>query len=192
MTKQTRNPQETQRKILEAALEEFSANGYHGARIDRIVKAAEVNKRMVYHYFRDKEGLFKALMQSELKKIKEVEESEPKNSLFEISNHWLSNSDKTKDYYRLYLSAEALITNGEITLDEEHQDSFSKSFEVYSNLLKDHHVNPRYFLLAMVSITSMPVVLPQMAKYITGEQSDSREFHEEYAKVLSFLLENKS
>ena len=191
MTKQTRNPQETQRKILVAALEEFSANGFHGARIDRIVKNAGVNKRMVYHYFNDKEGLFKALMQSELKKIKEVEDDEPTDSLFEISNHWLSNSDKTKDYFRLYLSAETLINNGEITVDEEHQDTFSAAFETYKELLKGHDVDPRYFLLAMVSITSMPVVLPQMAKYVTGGQSGSKEFQEEYKKVLSFLLENK-
>lgn len=186
--KPTRNPQETQRKIMQAALEEFSNNGFHGARIDRVVKAADVNKRMVYHYFGDKEGLFKALMQTELKKIKEVEKSAPTDSLIRILNHWLENNEKTKNYYKLYLSAEALIKSGEIELDEEHSDSFSLSTRVYSELLKDTDIDPRYFLLAMTSLTSLPLILPNMVNYITGEENTTPEFAIEYAKVLKFLL----
>lgn len=188
MKKQTRNPQETQKKILAAALEEFAAMGFHGARVDKIVKSAEVNKRMVYHYFGDKEGLFKAVMQSELMKIKEVERTEPTGSLFEISKHWLENIAQTKDYYRLYLSAEALINNGDIDLDEEHQDTFTYSLEIYSKLLEGRDVDPRYFLLAMMSINSMPIIFPQTVKFLTGENSDTQRFQDEYIKVFKLLL----
>lgn len=52
----------TRRKILDAAVEEFSAMGFAGARIDRISEVAGSNKRMIYVYFGNKEGLFSAVL----------------------------------------------------------------------------------------------------------------------------------
>lgn len=52
----------TRRRLLEAALAEFSARGVAGARVDRIAQAASANKAQIYHYFESKEGLFRALM----------------------------------------------------------------------------------------------------------------------------------
>ena len=190
MKKSTRNPQETQRKILTAALKEFSENGFHGARIDRIVKMAEVNKRMIYHYFKDKEGLFRALIEIELDKIKKIEDSQPIDSLYDQVTHWLTNMDKTKDYYRLSLSASSLINSKEITLNNEHENNFTNSIKVYKELLKNTKINPEYFLLAMIGITALPVILPAMTNYITGETHDSKKFKEEYSKVLKYLLKN--
>jgi len=53
----------TRKKILTAAVEEFSTWGFAGARIDRIADAAGVNKRMIYVYHGDKEGLFGDVLQ---------------------------------------------------------------------------------------------------------------------------------
>jgi AcrR family transcriptional regulator len=44
--------------ILAAALREFAANGYSGARIERIAAAAGVNDRLIYYYFGSKEALY--------------------------------------------------------------------------------------------------------------------------------------
>ncbi|MEY9842729.1 TetR/AcrR family transcriptional regulator [Streptacidiphilus sp. EB103A] len=52
----------TRRRILDAAVEEFSAMGFAGARIDRISEVAGSNKRMIYVYFANKEGLFSAVL----------------------------------------------------------------------------------------------------------------------------------
>jgi len=43
--------------LLAAALRLISARGYDGVAVDDIVREAGVNKRMVYHYFGNKEGL---------------------------------------------------------------------------------------------------------------------------------------
>lgn len=56
----------TKGRILCAAVAEFSAVGLAGARVDRIAEAAATNKRMIYVYFGDKEGLFTAALQSAL------------------------------------------------------------------------------------------------------------------------------
>jgi len=41
-----------------SAIRAFSARGFYGARIEDIVAGADVNVRMIYHYFGSKEGLY--------------------------------------------------------------------------------------------------------------------------------------
>jgi AcrR family transcriptional regulator len=60
-----RDPERTRRAIVEAALEEYSRHGPAGARVDRIAAAAGVNKRMIYHYFGSKEGLWTGLLDAQ-------------------------------------------------------------------------------------------------------------------------------
>ncbi|MEU6347081.1 TetR family transcriptional regulator [Streptomyces sp. NPDC046977] len=57
-----RDSQATQRRLLDAAAEEFSAYGIAGARVDRIAAAARSNKAQIYHYFGSKDQLFDAVM----------------------------------------------------------------------------------------------------------------------------------
>ena len=52
----------TKQRILEAAEAEFSEKGLFGARIDSIAASAGVNKRMIYEYFLNKEGLYKTIL----------------------------------------------------------------------------------------------------------------------------------
>lgn len=54
----------TKQKILQAARVEFASNGLGGGRVDRIAKLSGANKRMLYHYFENKEGLYKAVIES--------------------------------------------------------------------------------------------------------------------------------
>ncbi|MFD8073414.1 TetR family transcriptional regulator [Streptomyces sp. NBC_00510] len=53
-----RNADETRRKILEAATEEFAQYGIAGARVERITKNAGVNNALLYRYFGSKVDLF--------------------------------------------------------------------------------------------------------------------------------------
>ena len=53
-------------RILEAALQEFAAKGFAGARVDVIARRARINKRMLYHYFGDKEGLFREVLRRKI------------------------------------------------------------------------------------------------------------------------------
>jgi TetR/AcrR family transcriptional regulator len=55
---QPRNPARTRNRLLAAGVKLFAARGYHGVAVDEIVAAARCNKRMLYHYFGDKEGLY--------------------------------------------------------------------------------------------------------------------------------------
>ncbi|BCB82771.1 TetR family transcriptional regulator [Phytohabitans suffuscus] len=57
-----RDAQATQRRLLDAAADEFSTYGIAGARVDRIAEAAKSNKAQIYHYYGSKDRLFDAVM----------------------------------------------------------------------------------------------------------------------------------
>jgi len=55
-----RDPQHTRARILAAAKAEFARGGLGGARVDRIAALAGANKRMLYYYYDNKDGLFRS------------------------------------------------------------------------------------------------------------------------------------
>jgi AcrR family transcriptional regulator len=55
--------------ILDAALDEFSARGFEGARLDDVAKRAGVAKGTIYLYFADKETLFFDLIRSRMSPV---------------------------------------------------------------------------------------------------------------------------
>lgn len=57
---------ERREAILAAALDEFSARGFEGARLDDVAKRAGIAKGTIYLYFRDKETLFQELVRAML------------------------------------------------------------------------------------------------------------------------------
>ncbi|MDF3061522.1 MAG: TetR family transcriptional regulator [Microvirga sp.] len=68
-----RDAEATRRRILQAARSEFARFGLGGARIERIAKAARTNKRMLYYYFGNKEGLFLAALEATYDDIRAAE-----------------------------------------------------------------------------------------------------------------------
>lgn len=58
-----RRPDLSQSRILDAAVVEFAANGLNGARVEAIAERAEINKRMIYQYFKSKELLYQAVIE---------------------------------------------------------------------------------------------------------------------------------
>ena len=59
-------PRKEQRpeEILAAAFEEFGANGFADTRLDDVARRCGIAKGTIYLYFRDKEGLFRAVVRS--------------------------------------------------------------------------------------------------------------------------------
>ena len=82
-----RDAEATRARILEAAKMEFARNGLGGARVDVIAEQAQANKRMIYHYFSSKEGLFQTVLEAAYVDIRSAEQKleladlEPKAAL---------------------------------------------------------------------------------------------------------------
>ncbi|HUQ34837.1 MAG TPA: TetR/AcrR family transcriptional regulator [Aestuariivirga sp.] len=71
--KKPRNPDDTKRRILAAAKVEFAKKGLGGARVDDIAARAKANKRMMYHYFGNKDDLFKQVVEEAYGEFRERE-----------------------------------------------------------------------------------------------------------------------
>lgn len=93
-----RDPEGTSRSILNAATREFAEHGLSGARIDRIAALAGINKRMLYHYYGDKNALYLAVLEAAYARIRAAEAElaldalEPEASLLRLARF-------TFDYY---------------------------------------------------------------------------------------------
>src|ERR1017187_10732662 len=112
-----RNPERTRERILSAASREFAERGFAGARVDAIARRAAINKRMLYHYFGNKEGLFKAVLRRKITERQawaETLSGDPAESLV----FWLAAACNDTDWVRLF-EWEALQGNAHKVIDEK-------------------------------------------------------------------------
>ena len=102
-THKTRDPTATRARILAAAKVEFARKGLGGARVDDIAARAKANKRMLYHYFGNKEDLFRITLEDAYAGIREaearleIEKDEPVTALKRLVRftweHYLGNPE---------------------------------------------------------------------------------------------------
>lgn len=60
--KRERNAAATRQRILDAGEREFAARGFAGARLREIADSAGVQPALIHHYFTDKHGLYRAVL----------------------------------------------------------------------------------------------------------------------------------
>ena len=187
-----RDPDRTRSRILEAALKEFSKSGFAGARVDSIVRRAKVNKRMLYHYFTDKEGLFRAVLRHKIRERKGRIESQTASN-DEISNVslWFQQNCRDTDWVRL-LAWESLQTTNDVALDEAERRRLVRQAAAHIRkkqaagiLRKD--VSADFLQLAKVSLSMFPLALPQVARLITGGSPHDAKFQRDYARFLETI-----
>lgn len=68
-----KNPERTRANIIDVASAEFAERGLSGARVDRIAERTHTSKRMLYYYFGNKEGLYRAVLLSYYQKLRSAE-----------------------------------------------------------------------------------------------------------------------
>src|SRR5476649_2029106 len=114
-----RDPDRTRERILAAALQEFAANGFAGARVDVIARRARINKRMLYHYFRHKEGLFRAVLRRKIGERQAWAASLPSDPAERLP-FWFKSACHDPGWIRL-LEWEALQTKAPEVIDEKER-----------------------------------------------------------------------
>jgi AcrR family transcriptional regulator len=70
----TRDADRSRLALLSAARDEFAEHGLGGARVDRIAERAGVDKRLIYHYFKNKDSLFLSVLEDTYRSIREAEQ----------------------------------------------------------------------------------------------------------------------
>ena len=154
----------TRRKILDAAIDEFAARGFAGARVDRIAASASVNKRMIYHHFGNKLGVFEAALSDQV-----------------------SGVDITGKLARLWMH-EALERGDENILrlaDRERAAAMrSASEQVADGRSGDSLADASISALARTALEVFPLAFPQIVRVVTGRRADSAEFRSAWSRLL--------
>jgi len=155
--------------ILLAAVDEFSERGFDGARMEAIAERAGYNKSLVYRHYKDKRGLFEAVLRHKVEQRVDLAHRLP-DELAAILEFWFEQSLRDPSYLRL-LIREALDDTGEEIVEEasrrayyrEHTDAIA-SFQEAGRLSNAH--DPAHLNLAM---TAPPApVSPGFSGYVQG------------------------
>ena len=102
-----RDAQRTRESILRAATTEFADNGFAGGRVDEIAAQMATTKRMIYYYFRSKEGLYLAVMESAYAVIRRLEQNldvdglDPVDALRSLAESTYDHHTSHRDFVRL-------------------------------------------------------------------------------------------
>jgi TetR/AcrR family transcriptional regulator len=182
-----RNPGRTRERILAAALKEFAAKGFAGARVDVIARRASINKRMLYHYFGNKEKLFRAVLRQKIAERRAWGNnlsSDPAERL----PFWFKAACNDADWIRL-LEWEALQGDGQKVIDENARRAQSADWlkrlrqrQVRGELSSEF--DARHLALAMQSLTMYPMAFPQLTRFIMGQAIDDPKFQRAHAAFL--------
>ncbi len=182
-----RNAEKTMQKIMKAALKEFSTRGFSGARVDRIAQQAHVNKRMIYHYYGNKEGLYQAILREQLCQKEAVLEAMP-SSLAESLVYWHEQHSKDPVFVRI-LEWEALEMNKRKVIGEKERTDSMLGSKAAIKAMQDQGLLPadfdhQFLLLTFMGLTVFPMAFPQLTRMVTGLNADDPEFHEAHHEFL--------
>ena len=193
-----RNPRQTQQRILEAALQEFAAKGFAGARVDMIARRARINKRMLYHYFGDKEGLFREVLRRKIAERSAWIANAPEEPAERLPA-WFQLACRDREWIQL-LEWEALQWGEKKVIDEEQRlEAVARALERVHRQqaagLLDPELDAGQLLLSMMALTAYPMAFPQMARFVTGLSVSDEAFQkqrEEFLRKFASKLKGKS
>jgi TetR/AcrR family transcriptional regulator len=187
-----RHPERTRERILAAALKEFSAKGFAGARVDRIARRARINKRMLYHYFGNKEHLFREILTRKVRERSAWAVTAPDDAAESLA-FWFDAACRDLDWVRL-MEWEALsAAEGVVAVDAERRAAFALGVaqvrERQARGLLRADLDPGHFLLAMVALTTFPAAFPQFTRLLTGLKPANPAFVARHSDFLRRLAE---
>jgi AcrR family transcriptional regulator len=183
----SRDPDRTRGRILAAALVEFSAHGFAGARVDAIARRAKGNKRMLYHYFGNKEELFTAVLRLKMAERRSWGTALPDDPAERLP-FWFQTACGDPDWIRL-LEWEALQDGAVKLIDEKERRTAAADWR---RRLRERQKRGQlttefdlcHLALAMQSLTIFPAAFPQLVRLYTGKSVTDPKFQHEYGKFL--------
>ncbi|MDN3239616.1 TetR/AcrR family transcriptional regulator [Glycomyces tritici] len=181
-----RDAERTKRKLLDAALTEYAANGYDGARVGEIAARAGVNKQLISYYFGGKEGLFRAMQREWLDH--ERDQAGPDVPADDVMRWYLRDNLKDPRIGRLALW-QALAED--LPEEESQEDADRELGQMRERQARGEiaaELDPAAVQIAMMGMTLAPVAFRRTAKRLFGVDIDDPEFETRYGDTLSRIL----
>jgi AcrR family transcriptional regulator len=182
-----RDPEGTRSRILAAALAEFSAEGFAGARVARIARRARVNKRMLYHYFGNKDDLFREIFDRKLRERAGWISAAPAG-LGESLAFWFQMACEDSAWIRL-VQWEALAAGDErVIREDERQASLAGALadlrDRQGRGLLPGDLDAGHLLLTILGVIAYPLAFPQITRMVTGKSPSDALFRKQRAEFL--------
>jgi AcrR family transcriptional regulator len=187
VSRPVRDPQRTRDRILAAALAEFSAEGFAGARVARIARRAKINKRMLYHYFGNKEDLFREIFDRKLRE-RAGWISEAPAELGASLAYWFQMACEDSDWIRL-IQWEALgAGEGRVIREAERRASLERTLEDLRARqrrgLVPGDLDVGHLLLTILGVLAYPLAFPQVTRMVTGKRAADPAFRRQHTEFL--------
>jgi AcrR family transcriptional regulator len=180
----------TRAALLDAALEEFAAKGFAGARVRDIADRAGVSKDLIAYHFGGKEGLYLAVQQAWLQR--EQSFSDPSLPLACLLTRYLHDALTDPRPMRL------LAWRGLTSPDSAPPDATPASEDLSATRTRQQHgelpadVEPAVLRLVLLAAVAAPVVFPDAARKLFGTTPSDPAFEERYARGLQRLIAHLS
>jgi TetR/AcrR family transcriptional regulator len=183
-----RDAERSRTRLLAAALDEFAAKGYAGARVSDIAERAGLNKQLITYYFGGKRGLYRALEEQWL--ANEAELAPPDVPLAELTASHLHAVLADPRHSRLLLW-EGLTDSddragGTFSPDDDPGVADMHRRQGRGELADD--LDPSLVLIALMGAALAPVAIPQVVRRSTGLDSSDGEFERRYAEQLGRIV----
>lgn len=168
----------TKRRILDAAIAEFAANGPDGTTIDRIAHQAGVNKERVYNYFGDKRTLFAHVLREELAK---VAQSVPVESFAteDVGDY----AGRVYDYHHAHPELSRLMRWEGLTFETKVPDEDERrmyySYKTAAAVAGQDagtlttDIDADHLMFLVLSLAGWWSAVPQVARMITGTETEA-------------------
>ncbi|MGL5860689.1 MAG: TetR family transcriptional regulator [Phycicoccus sp.] len=170
----------TQRLLLEAAVLEFSEHGPHGARVARVAERAKVNKERIYQYFGNKEGLFLAVLASELGKAVDAVPLtvEHATDLGEYAGRIFDYQRANPTLIRL-LGWESLGYGTDLVSESARADYYADKISTVARAQKDgvvaDELDADQLVYAILALSSFWSTVPQIARLLVAADDPDRQ-----------------
>ena len=194
-------PEESRAAILNAAVREFAQEGVAGARTDAIARSAGVNKALLYYYFKDKEAIYRAVLDQVFGGVRAAihdalsQELPPRQKLAAyVCAHF--DYIASNPLYPRIVQAEFLRAGRDPSrLQRIAKEYFRPVFLEISALLKAgaksgdfRQVDPLHFIPSMISVIVFYFNTAPIMKLMTGSDPMSpARLAERRAAVLDFI-----
>ena len=186
-----RDPEGTRKRILAAALQEFSAKGIDGARVDAIAERAGTNKRMLYYYFGSKDDLFRAVLRRRLAERAPTARERDRTGPGRIADLQDRLEDQM-DYVRL-LMWEGLERGRRREVEQEllRQDSLAQWCDDVREAQRRGELpgdlDAEQLVLSELALVMFPFAFPQITRLVTGKLPTDAAFKAERRAFLELL-----
>lgn len=185
-----RDPERTKARIIDAAIEEFSAKGYAGARVTEIAARAGVNQQLIAYYFDGKQGLYREIG----RRWRDHEQQSIPDDLdfAEMIRHYVTASVDARLGGKL-LAWQGLADTGEDDADAPERNARLRD-EVEALRKRqqagelDARLDPAALHLISLSAANALAVYPHLARGLFGTDATAPEVVEHYAAQLATLL----